>query len=390
MMYQAQSCIAHLDLDAFFVSVEQILDPTLVGKPVIVGGNSQRGVVCAASYEARKFGVKSAMPTAQAHKLCPHAIFLSGSSGQYSRFSHQVTEIIQAESPEFEKASIDEFYIDLTGMDKYHNAFNFTHQLKSKIKKEIGLNISFAIAANKLVSKVATNEVKPNGEIEIPFGFEKSYLAPMPLEKLPGVGDSFIEQLHKRRLYKIGEVADLKIEQLENIWGKNGADLWLKCNGIGSTRIATFREQKSCSSEHTFHEDKSNETDILTEITKLSERVGYDLRSENKMTGCIAIKIKYYNFNVVSKQTIVSYTASDTNIIHTAKQLFNALWDKTTPIRLIGVRCSHFVESNFQLNIFDNIEQENNLYKAIDNIKNSFGKSAIKRAGSLKPKDGTQ
>ena len=385
-MYQAQSCIAHFDLDAFFVSVEQILDPSLVGKPVIVGGNSQRGVVCAASYEARKFGVKSAMPTAQAHKLCPHAIFLNGSSGQYSQFSHQVTKIIEAESPEFEKASIDEFYIDLTGMDKYYNAFNFTHHLKTKIKKEIGLNISFAIAANKLVSKIATNEVKPNGEIEVPYGFEKAYLSPMPLEKIPGVGDSFIEQLHKKRLYKIGEVADLKIEQLEDIWGKNGTDLWYKCNGIGSTRINTFREQKSCSSEHTFNEDKSNADEILTQITKLAERVGYDLRSDNKMSGCIAIKIKYKDFSVVSKQTIVSYTASDTNIIHTAKQLFGILWNHS-PIRLIGVRCSHFVESNFQLNIFDNIEQENNLYKAIDNIKNSFGKNAIKRAGSLKPRD---
>lgn len=375
--------IVHFDLDAFFVSVERILDPSLNGKAVIVGGSSERGVVSAASYEARKFGVHSAMPTRKAAQLCPHAIFVRGSIGEYGRFSRLVTQIIASKVPLFEKASIDEFYIDLTGMDRFFGVYQYTRELRQQIIKETGLPISFALATNKLVGKVATNEVKPNGEIEVLAGFEKSYFAPMKLEKLPGVGGKFIETLHHFGLNTMGEVAIMEEAKLEKMFGKHGSDLWYQCNAIDNREVIPFHEAKSCSSENTFEKDTSDENFLLREITRLSEKVGYEVRAENKMCGCINIKLRYSNFETVNKQSMVDYTASDHNILTYAKQLFLSLWDKERPVRLLGVRCSHLVESSYQLSLFDNADEDKKLYAAIDDIKNTFGKKLLQRAGGL-------
>lgn len=375
--------IVHFDLDAFFVSVERILDPSLNGKAVIVGGSSERGVVSAASYEARKFGVHSAMPTRKAAQLCPHAIFVRGSIGEYSRYSRKVTEIIAAKVPLFEKASIDEFYIDLTGMDRFFGVYQYTKELRQQIIKETGLPISFALATNKLVGKVATNEVKPNGEIEVLAGFEKAYFAPMKLEKLPGVGGKFIETLHHHGLHTMGQVAGMEEAKLEKMFGKHGGDLWYQCNAIDNRAVVPYHEAKSCSNENTFEKDTADENFLLHEITRLSEKVGYEVRSENKMSGCISIKLRYSNFETVSKQSMVDYTASDHNILAYAKQLFLSLWDKERPVRLLGVRCSHLVDSSYQLSLFDNAEEDKKLYAAIDDIKNTFGKKLLQRAGGL-------
>lgn len=375
--------IVHFDLDAFFVSVERILDPSLAGKPVIVGGSSERGVVSAASYEARKFGVHSAMPSKKAAQLCPQATFVRGSIGEYSRYSRMVTEIIASKVPLFEKASIDEFYIDLTGMDRFFDAYQYTRDLRQQIIQETGLPISFALATNKLVSKVATNEVKPNGEIEVLPGFEKAYFSPMKLEKLPGVGEKFIEQLHRSGLYTMGQVAEMDETVLEKMFGKHGSDLWYQCNAIDDRPVVSFHEPKSCSSENTFEKDTQDENFLLREITRLSEKVGYEVRAERKMTGCIAIKLRYSNFDTVSKQSIIDYTASDHNIIKSARQLFLSLWDNKRPVRLLGVRCSNLVDSSYQLSLFDNQEEDKKLYAAIDGIKNTFGKKMLQRAGSL-------
>jgi DNA polymerase-4 len=375
--------IVHFDLDAFFVSVERILDPSLNGKPVIVGGSSERGVVSAASYEARKFGVHSAMPTRKAAQLCPEAIFVRGSIGEYSRYSHLVTEIIASKVPLFEKASIDEFYIDLTGMDRFFGAYQYTKELRQQITRETGLPISFALATSKLVSKVATNEVKPNGEIEVLPGFEKAYFSPMKLEKLPGVGEKFIETLHRRGLQTMGQVAEMDQAILEKMFGKHGADLWNQCNAVDNRSIEPYHEPKSCSSENTFEKDTDDENFLLREITRLSEKVGYEVRAEGKMSGCITIKLRYSNFETVSRQSVVDYTASDHHIIAAARQLFAGLWDSKRPVRLLGVRCSHLVDTSYQLSLFDNREDDKRLYAAIDDIKNTFGKKMLQRAGSL-------
>ena len=375
--------IAHFDLDAFFVSVECLLDPSLKGKPVIVGGSSERGVVSAASYEARKFGIHSAMPTRKAAQLCPQAIFVRGSIGEYSRLSRMVTEIIASKVPLFEKASIDEFYIDLSGMDRFFGVYQYTKELKHQIVKETGLPISFALATNKLVGKVATNEVKPNGEIEVLPGFEKAYFSPMKLEKLPGVGEKFIETLHHHNLFTMGDVACMTEAELEKKFGKHGSDLWYQCNGLDDRAVVPYHEPKSCSSETTFEKDTADENFLLREITRLSEKVGYEVRAENKMSGCITIKLRYSNFDTVSKQSVVPYTASDHNIIAYAKQLFLSLWVNKKTVRLLGVRCSLLVESSYQLSLFDNTEEDKKLYAAIDDIKNTFGKKLLQRAGSL-------
>ncbi|MES2649464.1 MAG: DNA polymerase IV [Bacteroidota bacterium] len=382
-MIDSKRHIVHFDLDAFFVSVERILDPSLEGKPVIVGGSSERGVVSAASYEARKNGVHSAMPTRKAAQLCPEAVFVRGSIGEYSRYSRMVTELIASKVPLFEKASIDEFYIDLTGMDRFFGVYQYTKELRLQIIRETGLPISFALATNKLVGKVATNEVKPNGEIEVLPGFEKAYFSPMKLEKLPGVGGKFIETLHHFNLYTMGQVAAMEPAKLETMFGKHGYDLWYQCNAIDNRPVVSYHEPKSCSSENTFEKDTKDENFLLREITRLSEKVGYEVRAENKMSGCISIKLRYSNFETVSKQSIVDYTASDHRILASAKQLFLSLWDKETPVRLLGVRCSHLVESSYQLSLFDNADDDKKLYSAIDDIKNTFGKKLIQRAGSL-------
>lgn len=382
-MTEATRHIAHFDLDAFFVSVERLLNPALVGKPVIVGGNSERGVVSAASYEARKFGVRSAMPTRQAAKLCPPAIFVHGSIGAYSKYSQWVTEIIAAKSPLFEKASIDEFYIDFTGMDHFFGAYKSAQQLKKTIFAETGLPISFALATNKLVGKVATNEVKPNGEIEILPGLERAYFSPMVLEKLPGVGAKFLESLHAATLTHIGQVASMNQVQLTRMFGQHGHDLWFQCNAIDNRVVQPFHEAKSCSAENTFENDTLDREFLLREITRLSERLGHELRTEQKMCGCISIKLRYHNFETVSKQTMVTYTAADHQIIAYAQQLLLTLWKSEIPIRLLGVRCSHLVPATYQLSLFDKTEDQKSLYAAIDDIKNSYGKKIIQRAGSL-------
>jgi DNA polymerase-4 len=294
-----------------------------------------------------------------------------------------VTDLIAAKVPLFEKASIDEFYIDLTGMDRFFGVYQYTRELKQQIMRETGLPISFALSTNKLVGKVATNEVKPNGEMEVPPGFEKAYFAPLKLEKMPGVGEKFIETLHSYQLYTMGQVGAIPIEQLEKWFGKHGHDLWYDCNAIDDRAVAPYHEAKSCSSENTFEKDTIDENFMLREIARLSEKVGYEVRAEEKMSGCITIKLRYSDFETVSKQSVIPYTAADHNIIAHAQQLFKSLWKKGQPVRLLGVRCSHLVDSSFQLSLFDNLEQDKKLYSAIDDIKNTFGKKMLTRAGSL-------
>ena len=235
-----QRYIAHFDLDSFFVSVERIKDTTLIGKPLLVGGHSDRAVVAACSYETRKFGVHSAMPMKQALRLCPQAIVVKGSIGEYSKYSRIVTEIISNKMPVVEKASIDEFYVDLTGMDKFFGCYQYTKELKVQIITETGLPVSFALASNKLISKIATNEAKPNGEIEILNGTEKSYLAPMKIEKMPMVGQNTANTLHKVGIFTIGQMADMPMLQLQKLLGKSGVSLWQKAYGIDNSPISIF------------------------------------------------------------------------------------------------------------------------------------------------------
>ena len=381
MSTSPQRIIAHFDLDSFFVSVEILNDPSLKGKPVFVGG-SERGVVAACSYEARKFGIHSGMPSKKALQLCPAAIVVKGTRGEYSRYSRWVTEIIAAKAPLFEKASIDEFYLDLTGMNKFFNPLEWTIDLRRQIIEETRLPTSFGLGRYKMIAKMATNEAKPNGFLQVPFGKEKEFLAPLPVNKIPGVGDHTWEVLKARGIFTIGQVLLRTPEELEEQLGKWGLDLWQKSQGIHESEVSQYHEAKSISSETTFDENKTDIHFLMRELVRLTEKIAFELRQDGKVAGCIAVKIRYPDFETTSRQTTVPFTCSDDEIIPVAKDLFHKLYRKGEPVRLLGVRLSELTNEAIQTSLFNDVERKTDLYKAIDDVKNRFGKLKIKRASS--------
>ena len=376
--------IAHFDLDAFFVSVELLKNPQLKGKPLIVGGDGQRGIVAACSYEARKFGIQSAMPSLTAKRLCPHAIFLKGSYHEYSKYSRMVTQIIAGSVPLYEKASVDEFYIDLTGMDKFFGVSQYTKELREKIIHETGLPISYGLSTSKLVSKMATNEAKPNGYVEVPAGKETAFLWPLTVDKIPGVGKQTQIELHNIGIYTIEQIAKTPVDQLEYHFGKWGKKLWEKAHGISGSVVEQYSEQKSLSHENTFHEDGNDINFLHAELVRLTEKAAYDLREEGKLTGCVTIKLRYADFKTVSKQEVIDYTALDNVLMAKVKDLFGKLYKKGEKVRLLGVRFSHLVPMTMQMSLFDDAVEKLELFKAIDGIKNQFGSGAVMKATSLK------
>ena len=378
--------IAHFDLDAFFVSVELLKNPSLKGKPLIVGGDGQRGIVAACSYEARKFGIQSAMPSLKAKRLCPHAIFIRGSHSEYSYYSRVVTQIIADRVPLFEKASVDEFYVDLTGMDKFFGVQQYTQELRQTITRETGLPISYGLSTSKLVSKMATNEAKPNGYLEIVPGKERDFLWPLAVEKIPMVGKQTEMQLKNIGIHTIEQLAKTPVETLERVFGKWGESLWLKANGLYFSEVEPYSEQKSISTENTFDADTTDVDFLHNEIVRLTEKAAYDLRDEKKLTGCVTVKIKYADFEIRTKQEMLDYTALDDVLQQKAKSIFGKLYQRDKKVRLIGVRFSHLVPMTMQMNLFDKASEKLQLYNAIDNIKNQFGKGVITKATVLKNK----
>jgi DNA polymerase IV len=381
--------IAHFDLDAFFVSVEILKDPSLKGKPIIVGGDGQRGIVAACSYEARKYGIQSAMPALTAKRLCPHAIFLRGSYHDYSHYSRLVTQIIADSVPVYEKASVDEFYIDLTGMDRFFRVSYYTSELREKIIRETGLPISYGLSTSKLVSKMATNEAKPNGYLEVAPGKEIDFLWPLTVDKIPGVGKQTQIQLHNIGIFTIEQIAKTPVDQLEYHFGKWGKKLWEKLYGISDSPVEHYSEQKSISHENTFHEDFADINFFHTELVRLTEKTAYSLREDGKLTGCVTLKLRYADFTTVSKQEVIDYTALDNILLAKVKDLFNKLYKKGEKLRLLGVRFSHLVPMTIQMNLFDDAVEKLELYKAVDNIKNQFGSDAVLKATSLRKKPGS-
>jgi len=380
--------IAHFDLDAFFVSVEILKNPSLKGKPIIVGGDGQRGIVAACSYEARKYGIQSAMPSLTAKRLCPDAIFLKGSYHDYSKYSRQVTQIIADSVPVYEKASVDEFYIDLTGMDRFFGVSQFTRELREKIIKETGLPISYGLSTSKLVSKMATNEAKPNGYLEVAAGKETAFLWPLTVDKIPGVGKQTQILLHNLGIFTIEQIANTPIDQLEYHFGKWGRKLWEKSYGISESPVEHYSEQKSISHENTFNSDFADTNFLHTELIRLTEKTAYSLREEGKLTGCVTLKLRYADFSTVSKQEVIDYTALDNILIAKVKDLFTRLYKTGEKVRLLGVRFSHLVPMTIQMNLFDDAVEKLELYKAVDDIKNQFGSDAVSKATSLRKKPG--
>lgn len=371
--------IAHFDLDSFFVSVEIKNNPSLKGKPVVVGGY-ERGVVAACSYEARKFGIQSAMPMKKAMQMCPQLIVTNASRDQYSKYSRWVTDIIAAKVPLFEKASIDEFYIDLSGLDKFFGVSKYARELRQHIIDETGLPISCGVSSARFISKMATNEAKPNGYLEIPHGRETDFLWPLGIEKINGVGVQTEQQLKSFGIYTIEDLAKTPIELLKKIAGKWGESLWHKAHGRGSAEITSDWEQKSMSHENTFEKDSTDTDFINKELVHLTEKTAHALREDEKMTGCVTLKIRYSDFETTTRQDTVDYTALDDVLIAKAKDLFKKTWQEGRPVRLIGVRFSQLIPISTQMSLFENNIEKLSLYKAVDDIKERFGKGLVKKA----------
>ena len=349
-------------------------------------GGRERGVVAACSYEARKFGIHSGMPSKKAIQLCPQAIVLNGTRGEYSKYSRWVTQIIADKAPLFEKASIDEFYIDLTGMDKFFNPLQWTIDLRQLIIKETALPISFGLASNKMIAKIATDEAKPNGYLQVPFGKEQEFLAPLPVNKIPGVGDHTYDVLKSMGIYTIADISLFKKEELEERLGKWGGDLWKKSFGIHHGEVTQYHEAKSVSSENTFGENSSDLVFLMSELVRLTEKVAYELRQDGKVAGCVSVKIRYPDFETASRQTTIPFTCADDELIPVVKDLFAKLYKKGNPVRLLGVRLSELTNDVVQTNLFNDIEKKADLYKAIDQVKSRFGKNTLKRASSFNAK----
>ncbi len=375
--------ILHLDLDSFFVSVERLIDSRLNGKPVLIGGITDRGVVASCSYEARAFGIHSAMPMKIARELCPEAVVIKGNSMTYSKYSDMVTEIIKEEMPLFEKSSIDEFYADMTGMDRFFGCAKLASEVRQKIIRETGLPNSFGLSINKTVSKVATGEAKPNNQLEIAHGYEKNFLAPLSVRKIPMVGAKTYQTLRNLGIKQIKTVQGMPMDLMENVLGQHGRTLWKKANGIDATPVIAFNERKSVSTERTFDRDTTDINKLKGIILAMAENLAFQLRRGKKLTACVTVKIRYSDFQTQTLQCRIPYTSTDHILIAKVIELFEKVYNRRLLVRLIGVRYSHLVGGGYQINLFEDTEEYINLYQAMDSIRERFGDRAVLRASGI-------
>jgi len=379
--------IVHMDLDTFFVSCVRLQNSDLEGIPLIVGGGD-RGVVASCSYEARRFGVRSAMPIKMALKLCPEAKIVKGDMELFSRYSNTVTQIIEEKAPVVEKASIDEHYLDITGMDKFHGAYKWTNELAAKVTHETGLPISFALSVNKTVSKIATGEGKPKGNLEISGRQVQQFLNPLSIRKIPMVGNATFTLLSRIGIRNIQTLAEMPGQVLQEMIGKNGLELWKKANGIDNTPVEPHRERKSLSTEDTFHQDTTDLHFLRAVFCGMVEKLAYQLRQENWLTSTVTVKIRYSNFDTETRQVSLDYTSADHTLTKAVLELFEKLYQRRMSLRLIGVRFSGLVRGTYQIDMFEDTVELMSLYQAMDKIKNRFGANAVMRCNSafLKPK----
>ncbi len=380
---EQRRCIVHIDLDSFFVSVERKFDPSLIGKPVIIGGSADRGVVASCSYEARAFGIHSAMPTKQALKLCPHATLVRGNHSRYGEASREVTQIIHDSVPLYQKTSVDEFYIDFSGMERFHDPYAIATRLRQNIIKQTGLPISFGMASSKTVAKMATNQAKPNGQLLVPHGHEMAFLAPLPIKKIPMLGESTCKKLYSYGLEKIGDLQKVDLKFLQTIFGKAGQFIWQKARGLDSSEVVPHSNRKSISTERTFNQNVANAKTLENVLVSMTEELAAKLRKEGKLASCLAIKIRYANFETHTVQQKIALTAAEHILMPGIKSLLYSIWNGHRPVRLIGVRLSDLASGHYQINLFEDNEERIRLYQAMDNINFKFGDKTICRAAGM-------
>lgn len=376
-----ERAIVHMDLDTFFVSCERLVNSKFDGIPLIIGGGD-RGVVASCSYEARHFGVRSAMPIRMALRLCPDAKVVRGDHEMYSRLSHTVTDIIREKVPLMEKASIDEFYLDLSGMDKFFGCYKWTDEIASAVTKETGLPISFALSTNKTVSKIGTGEAKP-GKMEIKLQEVQPFLNPLSIKKIPMVGDKTFQLLSRVGIRTIQTLSEMPVLVLQQMIGQNGSELWKKANGIDENPVIPYSERKSISTERTFTSDTMDIPELKRLISGMAEQLAYQLRKEKWLTSTVTVKIRYANFDTETKQSRVAYTSADHTLARVALDLFNKAYTRRMRLRLVGLRFTGLVHGSHQMNLFEDTEEQMSLYQAMDDLKNRFGSDAVGRASGF-------
>ncbi|EJG03163.1 DNA polymerase IV [Flavobacterium sp. F52] len=378
--------VVHIDMNTFFVSCERLTNSELEGIPLIIGGG-ERGVVASCSYEARRFGVRSAMPIQMALRLCPQAKVMKGDMELYSKLSHDITEIIQEKAPVVEKASIDEFYLDITGMDKFYGSYKWTDELAQRITKETGLPLTFALSINKTVSKIGTGEGKQKQNLDIPEHLVQSFLNPLSIQKIPMVGEKTFQLLSRIGIRTIRTLSEMPVEALQQMIGKNGIELWKKANGIDNAPVEPYTERKSISTEHTFSQDTIDIPRLNRILLGMVEKLSYQLRSEQWLTSTVTVKIRYANFDTETKQCRVQYTSADHILTKTVQELFDKLYQRRMRLRLVGVRFSGLVRGTYQIDLFNDTEEMLALYQAMDRMKTRYGFDAVMRCAgaSFKP-----
>lgn len=372
--------IVHCDLDAFFVSVERLQNSKLIGKPILIGGKSDRGVVASCSYEARRFGVHSAMPMRLALRMCPEAIVVRGDHDMYSRYSSLVTHIIEEETPIVEKASIDEHYLDVSGMDRFFGCWKWTQELRQRIIKETGLPISFGLSVNKTVSKIATGTAKPCGELYVNNGTEKGFLAPLSIRKIPMVGERSYILLRNMGISKIGDLQRMDATTIYNVLGANGVSIWKKANGQDNSLVVPFREQKSMSKETTFGQDTIDMDTLRRTLIGMVDTLAFELRNDFKLTSCVTLKIRYSNFDTHTQQLQVAFTNSDKRLVDVVLTLFKNLYSRRMLIRLIGIKFSGLIHGAYQTDLFSDSAEEISLIQAMDKIRKRYGSELLMKA----------
>ena len=377
-----ERAIAHMDLDTFFVSCERLKNSVLEKQPVIIGGDD-RGVVASCSYEAREFGVRSAMPIKMALRLCPEARVIKGDMEYYSNMSHLVTEVIQEKVPILEKASIDEFYLDLSGMDKFFGCYQWTNEVADAVMKNTGLPISFALSTNKTVSKIGTGESKPAGKLEVKALDVRPFLNPLSIKKIPMVGPETFQLFSRLGVKTIKTLSEMPVHVLQELVGKNGTTLWKKAHGIDETPVVPYSERKSISTENTFSQDTIDIQNIRSVLSGMVEKLCYQLRHEKWLTSTVSIKIRYANFDTETKQCRIPYTSADHTLLRYVLELFNKVYTRRMRIRLIGVRFTGLVHGLHQMDLFEDTEELISLYQTMDHLKDRFGPSSVGRASGL-------
>lgn len=383
--------IIHLDLDAFFVAVERLDNPALIGRPVIVGGRPEvRGVVSSASYEARAFGVHSAMPTAQALRLCPSAVLLAGRRERYAEMSRRVMAILADYTPLLEPISIDEAFLDVTGTEAHYGPpAQLAAAIQARIEQELGLSASLGVASNKLVAKIASDYRKPHGITVVPPGQEAAFLAPLPIRKLWGVGQVTAKELARLGVGTVGDLARVPVETLRAHFGSQGEALWRAARGEDDSPVIPEHEARSLSREETFARDITDVGTLHRELLRLSDAVAARLRRHNLQARTVTLKLRYGDFTTITRQATLAEPADSGPALYAqALALFEAAWQRGRPVRLVGVGAANLVQPARQLRLFEQESQRQaQLDAALDRIRARYGEDAIRRASLLESPD---